>query len=65
MLNEIAAFADKPEGIWVGGLAVDPTTGNLAIATAAGLVLVDVGTEDVELLTDFRIVARSAFRTQR
>ena len=61
LLNEIAPFPDKPEGMWVGGLAVDPTTGNLAIATAAGLLLVDVETEETELLTDFRNVARSAF----
>ena len=61
LVSEIAAFPDIPRGIWVGNMTVDAATGNIAIATADGIRIVDAATGSVDVLRDFRNVANLAF----
>ncbi len=61
LVREIAAFPDKPEGVWVGSMAVSPDTGDIAISTSLGELVIDAETEQVEMITDLANTLHHAF----
>ena len=59
LMREITV--DKPEGVTVGNLAVADATGDVAIATGSGVVVIDAETDQVDTLADLAGATELAF----